>query len=129
LIDCQSDQDHLRHFFAAAAEAMRRILVEQARRKQRHKHGGGLERVPLSEAQQTCDGHDDQLLAIDDALDRLAAEDSHAAELVKLRHFVGMSVEEAAEVLGLPRSTAYAHWSYAKASLRLLLAPGGDSPR
>jgi DNA-directed RNA polymerase specialized sigma24 family protein len=74
-------------------------------------------------------GHDHQLLAIDDALDRLATEDPHAAELVKLRHFAGMSVEEAAEALGLQRSTAYAHWAYAKASLRLLLAPGGDSPR
>jgi RNA polymerase sigma factor (TIGR02999 family) len=111
-----------RHFFAAAAEAMRRILVEQARRKNRHKHGGGRQRVPLEEAQPARPDPAAEILAIHDALDRLAAEDPEAAQLVQLRYFAGLSVEEAAETMGLPRSTAYVHWSYAKASLRVLLA-------
>jgi RNA polymerase sigma factor (TIGR02999 family) len=109
------------HFFAAAAEAMRRILVEQARRKNRHRHGGGCRRVPLNKAEPAY--HDDpaELLAIHEALDRLAAEDPQAAQLVQLRYFAGLSVEQAAETIGLPRSTAYVHWAYAKASLRVLL--------
>jgi RNA polymerase sigma factor (TIGR02999 family) len=81
------------HFFAAAAEAMRRILVEQARRKQRQKHGGGRERAELKEALLIRHAPDEQLLAIHDALDQLAKEDSQAAELVKLRYFAGFSVE------------------------------------
>ena len=109
------------HFFAAAAEAMRRILVEQARRKRRDKHGGGRGREELHEALLIRHTSDEQLLAIHDALDQLAREDPRAAELVKLRYFAGLSVEQAAEALGLPRSTAYVHWSYAKASLRVLL--------
>jgi RNA polymerase sigma factor (TIGR02999 family) len=110
-----------RHFFAAAAQAMRRILVEQARRKDRHKHGGGHRRVPLNRAEPAY--HDDaaELLAIHEALDKLAAEDAEAAQLVQLRYFAGLSVEQAAETMGLPRSTAYVHWAYAKASLRVLL--------
>src|SRR5256885_4801352 len=100
---------------------MRRILVEQARRKGRHKHGGGRQRVPLEEVQTASRDDAAELLAIHEALDRLAAEDAEAAQLVQLRYFAGLSVEEAAEMLGLPRSTAYAHWAYAKASLRLLL--------
>ena len=109
------------HFFAAAAEAMRRILVEQARRKSRHKHGGGLQRVPLDEVHPADRDDAAQLLAIHEALDKLAAEDPEAAQLVQLRYFAGLSVEQAAETMGLPRSTAYIHWSYAKASLRVLL--------
>src|SRR5205807_2893024 len=107
-----------RHFFAAAAEAMRRILVEQARRKNRHKHGGGRQRVPLEETQPACRDDAAELLAIHEALDKLASEDAEAAQLVQLRYFAGLSVEQAAEMLGLPRSTAYVHWAYAKASLR-----------
>ena len=110
-----------RHFLAAAAEAMRRILVEQARRKSRHKHGGSRQRVPLAEAEPARRDEAAEILAIHDALDRLAAEDPEAAQLVQLRYFGGCSVEEAAELLGLPRSTAYVHWSYARASLRVLL--------
>jgi RNA polymerase sigma factor (TIGR02999 family) len=110
-----------RHFFAAAAEAMRRILVEQARRKHRHKHGGGRQRVPLDEAEPARRDQAAEVLAIHDALDRLAAEDPQAAQLVQLRYFAGLSVEQAAGALDLPRSTAYVHWSYAKASLRVLL--------
>jgi RNA polymerase sigma factor (TIGR02999 family) len=114
------------HFFAAAAEAMRRILVEQARRKRRVKHGGGRERAELNEALVVHQAADDQLLAIHDALDQLAQQDAQAAELVKLRFFAGLSVEQAAAALGLPRSTAYVHWAYAKASLRVLLALDAD---
>src|SRR5262249_57226553 len=88
-----------RHFFAAAAEAMRRILVEQARRKNRHKYGGGRQRVPLEEAQPARHDEAAELLAIDEALDRLAAEDPEAAQLVQMRYFAGLSVEEAAEGL------------------------------
>jgi RNA polymerase sigma factor (TIGR02999 family) len=118
-----------RHFFAAAAQAMRRILVEQARRKNRPKHGGKRQRVPLDEAQPAYHEDAAELLAIHEALDRLAATDTQAAQLVQLRYFAGLSVEEAAETLGLPRSTAYVHWSYAKASLRVLLDldPDGSS--
>src|SRR5437879_3264627 len=110
-----------RHFFAAAAEAMRRILVEQARRKKRHKHGGSRQRVPLEDAEPAYRDDAAELLAIHEALDKLAAEDAEAAQLVQLRYFAGLSVEQAAELLGLPRSTAYVHWAYAKASLRVLL--------
>jgi RNA polymerase sigma factor (TIGR02999 family) len=115
-----------RHFFAAAAEAMRRILVEQARRKHRHKHGGGRRRVPLNKAEPAY--HDDaaDLLALHEALEKLAAEDAEAAQLVQLRYFAGLSVEQAAETMGLPRSSAYVHWAYAKASLRVLLDIDSD---
>ncbi len=109
------------HFFAAAAEAMRRILVESARRKRSAKHGGGRRRVPLDEAHRVTESPDD-LLALDDALGRLAAEDAPAAELVKLRVFAGLSVEEAADALGLARATAYRHWTFARAWLRCELA-------
>jgi RNA polymerase sigma factor (TIGR02999 family) len=110
-----------RHFFAAAAEAMRRILVEQARRKNRYKHGGSRQRVPLEQAQPAYRDAAAEVLAIHQALEKLAAEDPEAAQLVQLRYFAGLSVEQAAETLNLPRSTAYAHWAYAKASLRVLL--------
>jgi RNA polymerase sigma factor (TIGR02999 family) len=109
------------HFFAAAAEAMRRILVEQARRKQRHKHGGGRPMIPLDEHLVADHSDAEQLLEINDALDRLAAEDGQAAQLVKLRYFSGLSVEDAAQALGLARSSAYVHWSFARAALRVLL--------
>ncbi len=116
------------HFFAAAAEAMRRILVEQARRKHRHRHGGDRQRVPLDNAEPAYREDAAEVLAIHEALDRLAAEDPQAAQLVQLRYFAGLSVEQAAEALGLPRSTAYAHWAYARASLRVLLDIGPDGP-
>jgi RNA polymerase sigma factor (TIGR02999 family) len=106
------------HFFAAAAEAMRRILVEAARRKQTHKHGGHRRRVELPDVPAQLDGADEQLLALDEALTRLAAEDSVAARVVELRHFAGLSIEDAAAALGLSRATAYRHWTYARAWLR-----------
>jgi RNA polymerase sigma factor (TIGR02999 family) len=123
LVDVETAQhwNSRRHFFAAAAEAMRRILVEQARRKHRHRHGGRRQRVPLDGVQPVYRDAAAELLAIHEALDKLAAEDAEAAQLVQLRYFAGLSVEQAAETMDLPRSTAYAHWAYAKASLRVLL--------
>jgi RNA polymerase sigma factor (TIGR02999 family) len=112
-----------RHFFAAAAEAMRRILVESARRKGRQKHGGGRERAELHVDHIAITSPAEDLLAIDDALDSLAREDAQAAQLVKLRYFAGLSIEEAAELAGLSRSTAYEHWAYARAWLRRHLTP------
>lgn len=109
------------HFFAAAAEAMRRILVESARRKNRRKHGGGLNRVDLQDADLAYTSSPDELLAIDDALAQLAAEDADAAQLVKLRYFAGLSIEEAATMMGIGRSTAYDHWDYARAWLRVAI--------
>jgi RNA polymerase sigma factor (TIGR02999 family) len=101
------------HFFAAAAEAMRRILVETARRKKRAKHGGGRERVELEDEPAPPASADD-LLALDEALTRLAAEDPEAARVVQLRYFAGLSVEDAAKSLGMSRATAYRHWTFAR---------------
>ncbi len=112
------------HFFAAAAEAMRRILVDQARRKKADKRGGKGHRVPLDAADVGFNSSTDDLLDIDEALTRLAAEDSQAARLIQLRYFAGLSIEDAAEVVGLSRSTAYEHWAYARARLRTLLGAG-----
>ena len=102
------------HFFGAAAEAMRRILVEHARRKQSLKRGGAAERVEFDESAIVLTAPADELLAVHEALDRLAAEDATAAELVKLRYFVGMTMEEAAEALGLAKRTAENLWTYAR---------------
>jgi len=120
LVDVEQVQqwDSRGHFFAAAAEAMRRILVEAARRKGRQKHGGDLERVELDESDLATTTPDDRLLAIDEALDRLSADDPRAAELVKLRFFAGFSLTEAAEILGMSRTSAYEQWAYARAWLR-----------
>jgi len=116
------------HFFAAAAEAMRRILVENARRRGRRKRGGGRARVELLEGDLVVDDPPDELLAVDEALGRLAAEDPEAAELVKLRYFAGLSVEEAAEALGRSRATAYRHWAYARAWVRCEVLGGAGGP-
>jgi RNA polymerase sigma factor (TIGR02999 family) len=110
------------HFFAAAAEAMRRILIDQARRKGADKRGANSRRISLDDADGGYTPQDDELLAIDEALTLLAAEDPKAAQLIQLRHFAGLSVEDAAEVVGIARSTAYEHWAYARARLRCLLA-------
>jgi RNA polymerase sigma factor (TIGR02999 family) len=112
------------HFFAAAAEAMRRVLVEGARRKKLPKHGGGRQRIELNEAHRVLESSDD-LLLLDEALDRLSGEDATAVEIVKLRLFAGLSVEEAADALGLGRATAYRHWLFARAWLRCEL---GEEP-
>jgi RNA polymerase sigma factor (TIGR02999 family) len=106
-----------RHFFGAAAEAMRRILVENARRKKRLKRGGDLERVQLEDLDIAAPLPDDDLLAMDEALDRLAVSDPRAAELVKLCFFVGLTQEQAAKELGVSISTAERIWAFARAWL------------
>ena len=105
------------HFFAAAAEAMRRILIDNARRKHARRHGGGQERVSITEVEIAQGPKDDDLLAVDDALEKFTAHDRQKAELVKLRYFVGLSVDEAASVLGIAPRTAKLWWSYARAWL------------
>jgi len=105
------------HFFAAAAEAMRRILVEQARRKHRARHGGGRQRVDLDSQLQLPGEADDELLALDEALQRLAAEEPEAAEVVKLRYFAGLTIEETALALCTSVRTVNRHWAYARAWL------------
>ncbi len=106
------------HFFAAASEAMRRILVERARRKHREKRGGGAEHVDVDELEIAAPlGNEEESLAVDEALDRLAAHDARKAEVVKLRYFVGFSFEESAEVLGISVPTAKRDWAYARAWL------------
>jgi RNA polymerase sigma factor (TIGR02999 family) len=106
------------HFFAAAAEAMRRILVEQARRKKTLKAGGGLQRVELSDVDPAVGGPKLDILALNDALNKLEAKDPRKAQLVKLRFFIGLTIEQAAEALGVATSTAEADWAYAKCWLR-----------
>jgi RNA polymerase sigma factor (TIGR02999 family) len=119
------------HFFAAAAEAMRRILVERARHRQRLRHGGGRQRVDLQtlESNLVIDDAvaDDDLLAVSEALERLAATEPQAAEVVKLRYFAGLTIEESAEALGISVRTANRHWSYAKAWLYKEIASRGDT--
>ncbi|HXF18681.1 MAG TPA: ECF-type sigma factor, partial [Burkholderiales bacterium] len=102
------------HFFAAAAEAMRRILVEQARRKRRIKHGGGRRRVDLDSAISMTEPPSQDLLALDDALSKLAAIDSAKSDLVKLRFFAGLTMPEAAAALGISLATAERHWTFAR---------------
>jgi RNA polymerase sigma factor (TIGR02999 family) len=105
------------HFFAAAAEAMRRILIDNARRKRRPKHGGGRHRVSLDEALSLSQAPNGDLLALDEALDQLARAEPAKAELVKLHYFAGLSLEEAGRVLGIAPRTAKRHWAYARAWL------------
>jgi RNA polymerase sigma factor (TIGR02999 family) len=110
------------HFFAAAAEAMRRILIEAARRKGRVRHGGGRRRIDLDPAAEPSIEADDDLLALDEALTRLAAIDPPAARLVELRYFAGLTMPQAAEALGAPLRSAERDWAYARAWLRRALA-------
>jgi RNA polymerase sigma factor (TIGR02999 family) len=109
--------DSRAHFFAAAAEAMRRILIDQARRKRRSKHGGARNRVSLDEALCLTDAPDDDLLALDEALAKLGRDEPAKAELVKLHYFAGLTLEEAGRVLGISPRTAKRHWAYARAWL------------
>ena len=106
-----------RHFFAAAAEAMRRILVERARSKKSAKRGGGIKRVELNDALLAVEASPDGLIAMDEALTRLAGEDAEAAQLVQLAYFGGLGLEQAAEMLGISARTAYRHWAFARARL------------
>jgi RNA polymerase sigma factor (TIGR02999 family) len=116
------------HFFAAAAEAMRRILVEEARRKGRVRHGGGRARIDLDDLDIEAGGCSNDLVALDEALQRLTAEEPVTAEVVKLRYFAGMTTEQAAAALGISIRTANRHWAYAKAWLyQELSGPEGGS--
>lgn len=119
LVDVPEPQqwDGRGHFFAAAAEAMRRVLVENARRKMRLKRGGDVARVSLDGLDIAAAAGDEQVLAVSESLDRLAAHDPEAAELIKLRFFVGLPNIEAAELLGIPERTAKRRWAYARAWL------------
>jgi RNA polymerase sigma factor (TIGR02999 family) len=105
------------HFFAAAAEAMRRILIDRAREKHSQKRGGGRKRLNIDAIDLATQATADQLLALDEALDLLAREDPAAAQLVRLRYFASLTVEEAGKALGMATATAYRHWKYARAWL------------
>jgi RNA polymerase sigma factor (TIGR02999 family) len=111
------------HFFSAAAEAMRRILIESARRKRGIKHGGGRSRIELDEACCVTDAVSDDLLALDEVLTKLAVEAPVKAELVKLRYFAGLSVEESAAAMNISPATAKRYWAYARAWLYNALGP------
>jgi RNA polymerase sigma factor (TIGR02999 family) len=115
------------HFFAAAAEAMRRILVEQARRKHRRKRGGDGQRIPLEEVELECGLPSDELLSLDEAIARLELEDPKKAKVVKLRFFVGMNHEEVARAMEISSVTARRHWRYARAWLRREMQGGTES--
>lgn len=119
LVDVEKAQhwDSRRHFFATAAEAMRRILVENARRKGRSRHGAGRVRVDLDENQPQTSSSDDLVLAVNQSLDALAEQNAEAARLVKLRYFAGLTLQQAAEALGVSARTADRLWAYAKAWL------------
>jgi RNA polymerase sigma factor (TIGR02999 family) len=114
------------HFFAAAAEAMRRILIDQARRRRRPKHGGDRKRVSLEEGLPTPESPLEELLALDEALTRFAAQEPAKAELVKLRFFAGFTTAEAARALGISEATAERHWAYARVWLYAELHDPGD---
>jgi len=105
------------HFFGAAAEAMRRILINNARRKHAIRHGGGQQRVNLDDIDVATTARDDEMLAVDEALQKLADHDQTKAELVKLLYFVGLTIPEAASVLGISEPTAKRYWSYSRAWL------------
>jgi len=115
------------HFFGAAAEAMRRILIEAARSRGRQKRGGDAQRLDLDDVNQVVTLPPDELFDLNDAIDALAAHDPVAADFVKLRFFAGLSIEEAAESLGVSRTTGYGHWTYARAWLFSRLHGKNDS--
>jgi RNA polymerase sigma factor (TIGR02999 family) len=118
------------HFFAAAAEAMRRILIEAARRKKAAKRGGQCTRVSLDHVDALAAAPPDELLALDEALERLEHHDPQGAKLIKLRYYAGLSVEQAAEALGISTATAYRHWTVGRAWLHgQLLAEGDEAGR
>jgi RNA polymerase sigma factor (TIGR02999 family) len=118
--------NHKGHFFAAAAEAMQRILIESARRKGRQRHGGGRTRVNFEHFEPDIEQQPDDLLDLEDALARLEAEDSVVAKIAQLRLFAGLSVEEAGAALDIPRATAFRHWTYARAWLAEALQSRAD---
>ena len=109
------DWDGRPHFFAAAAEAMRRILIDKARRRQRLRHGGGRKKLALEQVDLAVEDPGEDLLALDEALAKLAQEDPVKANLVKLRYFAGLTIEETGAILGISRATADRYWAYARA--------------
>lgn len=111
------DWDNRGHFFAAAAEAMRRILVDNARRKKRERHGGGLKRVDIAKLDVALSTNDETILLVDEALEKLAQVDEMGAKLIKLRFFAGLPNIEAARILAIPERTAKRTWAYARAWL------------
>lgn len=115
--DHQPEWHNRSHFFAAAAEAMRRILIDRARHRHAQRHGGGMERVNVDDFELAAPRSDDELLAVNENLERLAAHDARKAELVKLRYFAGLTLEESAAVLGIAVPTAKRDWAYARAWL------------
>ena len=115
--DGQAQFQNRAHFFGAAAEAMRRILIDRARRKHALRHGGGQQRLDMDEIEIPAPADDEELLAVNDALDRFATVDAPKAELVKLRYFAGLTIEEAAQVLKISEPTAKRWWAYARAWL------------
>jgi RNA polymerase sigma factor (TIGR02999 family) len=123
--DQQPSWQNRAHFFGAAAEAMRRILIDRARRRRAQRHGGGQHRVDPQALEFVPDlkKGDDQLIAIHEALDRFAVDEPQKAELVKLRYFVGLTIEEAAQTLGISEGTAKRWWAYARAKLYRDLRP------
>lgn len=126
--DARAHWDSRGHFFAAAAEAMRRILVERARRKKRLKHGGGRTRIEIDPACSLTEGPEEDLVALDEALDKLAAEDPGKAELVKLRFFAGLTMPEIARVMNISLATAERHWVYARTWLYAELSDHQNNP-
>jgi RNA polymerase sigma factor (TIGR02999 family) len=124
--DGKRDWNSRGHFFAAAAEAMRRILIESARRKHSQRRGGGLHRTELQESQLVLDRPTDEMLAVDEVLGQLAQEDPLAADFVKLRYFMGMTLPEAAEALGIAPRTADRLWAYARSWLRTAIEDRGQ---
>jgi RNA polymerase sigma factor (TIGR02999 family) len=116
-----------KHFFAAAAEAMRRILIDRAREKRSVKRGGNRQRLDIDAIDLATTAPPDQLLALDEALTKLARGDPAAAQLVKLRYFAGLTVEEAGKALGISTATAYRHWNYARAWLHAELRENAES--
>jgi RNA polymerase sigma factor (TIGR02999 family) len=117
------------HFFGAAAEAMRRILIDRARSKGAVRHGGGLERLNIDNVEIEAGVHSDHLIAVHEALDEFAAHDPQKAELVKLRYFAGMTMAEAADVLGISVPTAKQSWTYARAWLFRKIKQGNQSSK
>jgi RNA polymerase sigma factor (TIGR02999 family) len=117
------------HFFAAAAEAMRRILIERARHRRSRKAGGDRQRLDLADVEPAVAGPDVDLLALDEALEKLEQQDKRKADLVKLRFFAGLTTAQAAEALGISPSTADNDWAYARCWLRLEIAGGEDDER
>ncbi len=117
------------HFFAAAAEAMRRILIDNARRKKSIKYGGGRKRIDLNDAVPASNNEArlDELIALDEALEKLSTKDKVKADLVKLRYFAGLTCKQAAEVLGISHNTADQYWAYARSWLRLEITKGDEA--